>query len=96
MQRVVVVSQNVPPGQSRFEVQDANDWQYPSELQKLFAGQPALLVHLHDPEVASQSWFAAQLALLMHTQRFPAPRMNPGGQQALPTQTQAANAGSYS
>ena len=27
MQRVVVVSQNVPIGQSRFDVQEANDWQ---------------------------------------------------------------------
>ena len=27
MQRVVVMSQNVPPGQSRFEVHEANDWQ---------------------------------------------------------------------
>jgi len=27
MQRVVVVSQKVPPGQSRFEVHEANDWQ---------------------------------------------------------------------
>jgi hypothetical protein len=27
MQRVVVMSQKVPPGQSRFEVHEANDWQ---------------------------------------------------------------------
>jgi hypothetical protein len=55
MQRVVVMSQNVPLGQSRFEVHDANDWQYPRELQKLFAGQPALLLHLHEPEAMSQN-----------------------------------------
>jgi hypothetical protein len=55
MHLVVVVSQNVPLGQSRLEVHETNDWQYPSALQKLFAGQPALLLHLHEPLAASHT-----------------------------------------
>jgi hypothetical protein len=95
MHFVVVVSQNVPLGQSRFEVHDANDWQYPSALQKLFTGQPAVPVHLHEPLAMSHTWFAGQLALPVHTQRLSGPRMKPGGQQLAPTHTQAASAESY-
>jgi hypothetical protein len=55
MHRVVVVSQNVPLGQSRFEVHEANDWQKPSGLQKLPDGQFALLVQRHPPDAMSQN-----------------------------------------
>jgi hypothetical protein len=63
VQRVVVVSQKVPVGQSRFEVHDANDWQKPRGLQKLPAGQPLFPVHRQAPEVGSQNWFAPHDAL---------------------------------
>ena len=50
-----VMSQNVPPGQSRFDVHAAIDWQNPRPLQKLPALQPALLVQRHAPVTAREA-----------------------------------------
>ena len=95
MHRVVVVSQNVPDGQSRFEVHEENDWQKPSGLQKLPVGQPALVVQRQPPEAMSQNWLAGHDALLMQTQRSePSVALRkPGGQHMSPVHTQAPTDG---
>ena len=88
----VVVSQNRPAGQSRFEVHEANDWQKPSELQKLPIGQPAFEVQRHPPLTGSQTWFAPHDAFETQTHRFEPSEafLKPAGQQVSPVQTQAA------